>query len=215
MPASLGLHPFFELASLASLLALSMRNQLWLRFVLLLAYALQVVDAYASVSNPVWDHIGWNLIFFGFNLYVLCTLVYGRTTFWLTEAEKELLGLFVTMTPGAFRKLAHAATWKTAEAETSLTTEGVVPDKLFFVYAGSLTITKAARHVTIEPLTFIGEVAFIRGTPASASVTVAPGTRWVEWSAPKLRRLLAKDVTLRTEFNRMLGDDLAQKVARA
>ncbi len=210
-----GLDLLFELSSIASIIALGMRNQLYLRTVLLAVYALHMLDEIAIAAPPNFEHLAWYVVFLLFNGYVLAELAYGRTTLGLTDDEKELFTLFVTLSPGEFRKLIHLATWRTAEEITTLTTEGVTPDRLFYIYEGRITISKADRAIAINPLTFIGEIAFLRAGPASASVTVSPGARWIEWPVSRLRRHLARDTALRVGFNRLIGEDLAQKVARA
>ena len=106
-------------------------------------------------------------------------------------------------------------TWKTAEVETGLTMEGVMPDRLYFLYDGGITISKAGRDTPLEPQAFIGEIAFLTGKAASASVRLAPRSRWVEWPSLALRRQLERDHGLRSVIMRLIGEDLAQKVARA
>ena len=210
----LGLHGFYELSSLGSIVAIGMRNQIHLRFALLFAFAFKIIDDYIIPGGPLWEHIVWNMLFFAFNCYVISELVFDRTTFGLSVDEKQLFSLFVALSPGEFRKLIRGATWKAAEDDLLIAAEGADLDRLCYVYEGCITVTKAARQMTVERPAFIGEIAFLRGTPATASVSLSLGSKWVEWSVPGLRRQLARDIALRSGFIRLLGEDLADKLAR-
>ena len=98
---------------------------------------------------------------------------------------------------------------------TSITVEGVVPHSLYYVYDGAIEVVKGGRPISVGTGSFIGEIAFLRGTPASASVALEPGTRYMEWPVERLRRHLDRHHALRLAFNRMLSDDLALKLARS
>ncbi len=213
--AAFTLHPFYEAASLASLVALAMRNQLTLRCILLMVYLLLIVGDLMDGASPLGEYVVWNGIFFAINLYVLVELISGRTTFWLSPEERRLYALMGGLSPGDFRKLTRSIAWRSADDETTITVEGVAPDRLFFVYEGAITVSKGGRETPLEPHAFVGEIAFLTGGAASASVRVAPQTRWIEWPVAALNRQLERDDGLRTVIMRLIGEDLAQKVARA
>ena len=50
---------------------------------------------------------------------------------------------------------------------------------------------------------------------ASATVTLAPGARYLVWSAARLRQYFVKKQGLRVAMIRLLSADMAMKVARA
>ena len=209
------LHPLYHLGALISVVALAMRGQLQLRLALLLSFVLYIVDEYFGSAGPDWPYIVWNGLFFFINLYVLVEIILDRTTFGLSDEQKAIFGAFLSLSPGQFRTLIRMGQCRVAEETRLITTEDIVPDSLFYVYEGMIEIVKAGRPIMIEPPTFIGEVAFLRGSVASATVAIAPGARYVEWPASQLRRHLARNNPLRIAFNRTLSDDLALKVARS
>jgi CRP-like cAMP-binding protein len=120
-----------------------------------------------------------------------------------------------TMTPGEFRRMMRLASWHTARSDTVLTRESEPLDRLYYVLDGAITIEKLGRSNAIDAGLFIGEVAFLLTQSASATVTVAPEARYVEWNAGALRRLLIRAPSLRIAFNAALNRDMAAKVARA
>ena len=58
-------------------------------------------------------------------------------------------------------------------------------------------------------------MAFLTSRPASATVTVTPGTRYVVWEMTALRRLLFRTPSLHIAVSSALNRDMAVKVARA
>ena len=215
MYAIAGLHPLFHLGSLFSVIAVAMRGQLPLRVVLLFSYILFILDNTLGTQQPEWPYLVWNVLFLAINLYVLFELVLDRTTFGLSHEEKEVFGSLISLSPGEFRRLSRLASWHIARDTTPITVEGVVPASLYYVYHGDIEVVKGGRSISVGTGSFIGEIAFLRGTPASASVALEPGTRYMEWQVESLRRHLARHNALRISFNRMLSDDLALKLARS
>ena len=210
-----GLHPLFHLGALASVIAVAMRGQLQLRVVLLVSYLLYILDNVVGTQQPEWAYLFWNALFFAINLYVLADIILDRTTFGLSSEEREVLANLFSLSPGQFRRLNRIARWRVADDSTLITVEGVVPGSLFYIYDGDIEVTKGDRSIMVAAGSFIGEIAFLRGTPASASVTIAPGSRYMEWPVPQLQQHLARHHSLRVAVNRMLSDDLALKLARS
>ena len=210
-----GFHPLFHLAAVASVVALALRGEFYLRVVLLGAYMLYISDNEFGGAQPDWSNLFWNCLFFLINLYAMGRIIVDRTTFGLNPEEREVFETLISLTPGQFRHLSRIADWRVAEERRLITTEGVLPTSLFYVYKGTAEVLKGGRSIVLDPGTFIGEIAFLRGVPATASVVVEPGTRYVEWSVSRLRRDLTRQNPLRLAFNRMLSDDLAIKLARS
>src|SRR6185295_254951 len=119
------------------------------------------------------------------------------------------------LTPGEFRRLMKVAAWRTAEAATILTVEGQPVRQLAYVVSGDATIEKNCRRFPLRPPAFVGEVAFLTARPASATVTLAPGSRYVVWEMSPLQRLLLRAPSLRIGLGAALNRDMAEKVARA
>lgn len=80
---------------------------------------------------------------------------------------------------------------------------------------GTISIVKAERRFTVASGVFIGEIAWLLGTPATATVEVSPGARYVEWDSAHLRSLLTRSPDLRIAFEGMLNRDLAGKLGKS
>jgi hypothetical protein len=201
-------------AAIVGVAALAFRDQLKLRLLLMVSTALTILTV--LISQPLlWDSLFWGVVTLLINLWVTVQIVLDRTHIGLTDDEEQLFSAFGSLTPGEFRRLLRLAHWRTAEIPTVLTREGSVPDRLYYVLEGEIEILKGGSRGVIAPRTFIGEIAFIRGTTASATVTVGPQTRFIEWRTGPLALLLDRHAHMKVAVTRLLSADMAVKVSRA
>ncbi len=110
--------------------------------------------------------------------------------------------------------LLRIANWKQAGTEDTLTQVGQKLDKLQLLYAGSLKIARGELILVHRGRgCFIGEIAYMTGSPSSADVLCNVPSRYVEWDVAALRALLAKRSTLKTAFESLLAVSVAHKLA--
>lgn len=202
-------------AALLSFAALAFRDQLKLRAVLLVSITLDFIYHLSKAPGPAWQEVFWNVVTFAITLKVLAQIVLDRTHLGLSVEDEELFSALGSLTPSEYRELIKAATWKTAEGPTVLATEEVHLNHLFYVLRGEITIRKSGRSFVIQPRTFIGEVAFLHQTPASATVVIASGARYLEWPVASLKTKIGSRHSLNSSVTRLIGLDMALKVARS
>ncbi len=133
----------------------------------------------------------------------------------LSDNDMKLYQGFSGMTPGDFRRLSRSGTWHKADATVTLTREGEGVNELHYVLDGNIEITKSGRAIDVTPGLFIGEIAYLHKTPASATVTVKPGSTYISWPNDALQKVTAKHDGLRQSLSNLLSTDLAAKAARA
>lgn len=204
---------YLHLAGLVSVGALALKDQLKLRGVLMLGLVFSALSHVIGLAQPAWPDLFWSAVSFAINVFVLTQLILDRTHIGLSPDQERLFTAFRVLTPGEFRALEGVAVWRTAEEGEILTIEGMVPEHLFYVLEGEVRITKGDRAFTIRPKTFIGEVAYLHDQPASATVTLGAGARYIRWEIAVLERRLDSRGALRTALMRLLSLDTAQKVA--
>jgi hypothetical protein len=214
MPAYLDV-VLVNIAALTGVAAVAFKDQVALRATLILSTVLYITYFFVVPDAPLWNAIFWSLINLGVNAVVMIRLVCDRTHFRLSDDELRLFAAFRSLSPGEFRALTGIATWRTATAQTILTREGAPVDRLFYVLDGAIGIAKSGRSFPIAAGTFIGEIAFLRGQHASATVTLDEGARYIEWSTKRLLDLLERHASLKTSLDVLFNADMAQKVARA
>jgi hypothetical protein len=204
-----------NIAALIGVAAVAFKDQVLLRATLVLSTLLYITYFFLVPSAPLWNSIFWAVINLSVNAIVMVRLIADRTQFRLSDDELRLFAAFRSLSPGEFRSLTGIAAWRTATTQTLLTREGAPVERLFYVLDGAIGIAKSGRSFPIAAGTFIGEVAFLRGQPASATVTLEEGARYIEWSARRLTDLLTKNPSLKTSLDVLFNADMARKVARA
>jgi len=195
--------------------ALTFKDQVKIRSVLFLSILFSVASHVVGLPKPAWNDLLWNFTTFLINAIVLAQLMLDRTHIGLNKEEERLYSALKLLTPGEFRSLVKIARWSVAPADEVITTENKPLKRLYYVLDGAIKVKKGGRSFQIPPETFIGEVAFLHNTPASATVTLGTGARYIAWSSPELERTLQSRSALRNAFIRMIGMDTAEKVARA
>jgi len=210
--ARLGL---IHVAALISVAALTCRDQIVLRALLILSTLLYILYYFVVPEVMMWDAVFWTVVNLGVNLFMMSRLFLDRTHFALTDDERRLFAAFGTLAPGEFRALMKIAVWRKAETTQILLREGAPVEKVYYVLEGASRISKAGRSFPLAPLAFLGEIGFLRKTPASATVTIEAGARYVEWSASALMALQLRRPLIKIALDGLLASDMAAKMAAA
>lgn len=204
-----------HLAALLQLLGLLNRNQLLLRALVLLGSLAYIAYYYAYPEQPLWGAIFWSSVLAAANIIGIGRILWERTSFRRTGDERYFLQMLKTLTPGELRRLMRLAEWRVAERTTTIVQEDQPVASLYFVLDGQIEIVKTGRSFSIDPSVFIGEVAFLLNTKASASVFLQPGTKYIEWPAAALRKAIARNPPLGQAMQRLFNKELAGKVANS
>jgi hypothetical protein len=133
----------------------------------------------------------------------------------LSDDELNLFRNLRGLSSEQFRKLMKVGTWVRSAEPVLLTREGHMPEELYYVLEGSLSIQKSGREIKVQPAAFIGELAYLREMPATATVRLLPPGLFVSWKHAELNRVLAHDEALRLAMAMLINNDLAEKVARS
>lgn len=204
-----------HVAALFNVSGMFFRDQLLLRWLIMISTVLYIAYYFIVPATPLWDAIAWCVVLIGVNGVVMVLIALDRKAFATSDPELRLFNSFRTFSPGEFRRLMKFARWHHADEPRTLTTEGNPPASLFFVLDGDIEVSKEGRSFPVPPGIFIGEIGFLLDRPASATVKLNPGAHYVEWSREQLTALLEKYPSLKTALGARLNIDLAQKVAVA
>jgi len=204
-----------HIAALFYVAGFLVRDQLILRFLVLVGTVCYLAYYYWALDTPLWDAIFWSLIMGAANLWVMVQLILERTTLNMSERDKKLYEVFNTMTPGEFRKLLKISSWEIGDSTTILTREDKGVDHLYYVIDGPISIEKQGQSFDLNHSAFIGEVAFFLGSNASATVRVAEGCEFVRWNKAQLQELQHKNAGIRAALHGLLNADMAGKVAKS
>ena len=191
------------------------RDQIMLRGLVIVGNIVYVAYYYVVVDHPLWGGIFWSVVGIVINAVMIGRIVADRAHFGLSVDERAVHAGLDTLTPGEVRRLMKAGRWQTAGKEAVISQEGRPLGELVYVLDGRATVEKAGARLELALPAFVGEVAFLTQRPASATVRLAPGTRYVSWEMGTLQRLLLRAPSLRIGLGAALNRDMAEKVARA
>lgn len=196
------------------LLAYAIRDELRLRVMIIVATFAYIAYYYVLPSGPLWEPIITSVLMVGVNFWVLGQILLERTTFRMSDDEKQLFDAFDTLSPGQYRRILKIAQWRTASDPdgTCLTREDEPADALIYIFDGVISIEKHGRQFRLPEGNFVGEVAFVLNRKTTTTSVAPQGVRYVEWEADALRKLGIKYPALGNALGALLTRDLAQKL---
>lgn len=189
------------------------KDQIILRLLVLVGTGFYIAYYYVHPAEPLWAAIYGSLFIIAANLIGLFRLIFSRLPFAIRPEHAPIRNVLPGLEPGEFRTLMRQGALKRAETDTVMTQENVPLSDLYFVIEGSPIGEKDGIAFRIEPGEFVGEVGFMLGTSASATVILPAGGLYMRWDTPKLRRLINERPQLARAFEALIGRDMARKVA--
>jgi len=189
-------------------------NMLWLRVLAIVGLVAESVYFYVAGSGSLWVAIGWSAVFLAINAVQLVRLLRERRATHLQADERVLKnGVFAPLSLAAFRRLMKAGRWAAVAEGTVLTVQRAPVASLHVLAQGQARVDVDGKAVArVHPGGIVGEMSFLSGAPASATVTVTQAARVFQIDSATLHALLAGDDELQAQFHRALGAELAGKV---
>lgn len=206
-----------HLASLLTMVAYLLRDILWLRFLTILSCFAGIAFLYiVPPKGPLWQPILWNVVFAIINIVQIAIIIKERTGIRFSEEEKELHEtLFKKFAPFEFMKLMRIAEWRQVAPGEVVMTEGQQLEELLLIYNGLLAVeVNREKKAELQDGHFIGEVSFVSGGAATATVRAIEPTRYIAWSRKEIDSLLNRNPSMRIAMQGMLTVDLSKKLTR-
>lgn len=205
---------FGHAASILTMAAYLLKDMLWLRFLAILSCFAGIAFNYLVPATPLWTVIYWNLLFILINVVQIGIIIKERTGIHFTEEEKELHDtLFKNFAPFEFMKLMRVGQWLEAKQGQILATEQKPIDSIMLIYNGLVEVQSKGKEVArLKDGNFIGEVSFITGGAATATVRALMPTRYVAWPKKDISQLLNRNPSMRFAMQAMLSTDLSKKL---
>jgi CRP-like cAMP-binding protein len=186
----------------------------WLRVTAVAGLCLEIIY-FGLAGGAMHTGIGWDVVFILINLYQIYRLVAEQHALKAIE-DLHLLkqGAFAGLDRRQLARLVRTGAWRTFEPPAKLTQEGLPVQELVLICDGNASVESHGRVVAhLHGGAFVGEMAFISGNPASATVTVERPTRAFVFDMARLRQLAETDDLLAVALHRVIGRDLTQKLA--
>ena len=191
----------------------SVRDILWLRILTVVAMV-ALLPYYYTRQEPLLEAIAWNILFMAINGYQLYKLLLERRPVRLTVEQQRLYELaFSSLTPRDFMKLSCLGSWEELEPGARLVDHGEKLDKLTVIFDGDFEVELAdGRTASLQGGQFVGEVAYVTGKPACATVRAENHARIVQWKHEELRTFLTAHPDIQAAMQNVIGTDLAGKL---
>ena len=201
-----------------AIIALSylMTRILWLRVAAVVGLFLQI--AYFRLSGADTNvGIGWDIIFIIINLVLIFMLVREHASLRLPEKDAPMLReSFSGLDDAQIARLLKAADWRDAQPGETLTKQDHAVDSLFFLCSGRASVEVNGSFETyLEKGSFIGEIAYLTGNLATATVVIEEPSRVLAFSKLRMAKITSRDSQIAGIIYELLGRDLAQKMRRA
>jgi CRP-like cAMP-binding protein len=205
-----------QLASLLIAISYFMTSIYWLRVVAVVGLFIEIFY-FRLTGETATRGIGWDTVFVLINLYQLFWLVRNRVSLRLPDDDAPLLREALSgLDDAQIARLLKAAEWKNFQPGEILTRQDAPLDSLYFLLSGRAAVAVSGSLVTyLEKGSFIGEIAYLTGNPATATVTVDEPSRALSFNRVRMAKVIASDEAISGIIYQMLGRDLAMKMRRA
>lgn len=188
-------------------------NIFWLRMLAVVGLACEILY-FALSGGDMHTGIAWNIVFIAINLLQTYHLVAER---WRLKSAPEAAalkqGVLSSLDDHQLARLFSTGDWRTVAPGENLTVEGEAVRELAFLVDGTANVViEGAVVARLQPGSFVGEMAFVSGRPASATVVADVPLRVFAFEITRLKKLTAGDEQIAVAFHRIVGQDMAQKL---
>jgi hypothetical protein len=196
-------------------LSMLMREMVWLRTIAIVAGVSRIVIRAAILYDPVT--VAWETALVLINIGQLVLIWWDKGHRHSNEDEALLA---TTILPGqagrAVRRLMGLAKWQSVEPGETLIAEGQRVTRLLFVTDGAARIEKGGVLVAIcSRGDFVGEMGFVSGDVATATVIADRPMRLASFDAGTLKASLGGDEELRHALEASFNRNLIGKLSRS
>lgn len=196
------------------ILSVSMRSMRWLR-IFAMASGLTGVFYYGFLVS---DDISamWEFIFTMVNAVQFAIMLMAGRRKSRDEDERLLVETVMPMLDGNLRsRMLKLAQWETHQPGDVLIEEGQATPRLVFIARGAASVEKSGAIVGVcGPADFLGEMSFLTGRPASATVRVANEIRCCFFDPALLKVASQKHPGIRQALEFSFNRNLVGKLER-
>jgi|SRR5215467_6543296 len=212
----IGWHLTAHIASLLTVAAYLLKDIVWLRVLTILSCLAGILFNYFVPATPLWTVIYWNVLFAVINIVQVAIIIKQRSGVRFTEEEKELHEtLFKNFAPFEFMKLMRVGKWLKAKQGEILATEKQPVNSVMLIYNGLVGVEANGKEIaTLKDGNFIGELSFISGGVATATVKAIEPTRYIAWPKEGITQLLNRNPSMRFAMQALLSTDMSKKLMR-
>lgn len=204
---------FVHLATLCYVLGLLTRNELRLRAFIMAGSGFYILYYYFIAESPLWEAIAASALIGTASLPVVWRIFRERSTWGMSDEMLALYASFPTFNPGQFRKMMALGEVTDQTEHTVLLKQGVKPTHMYLTISDGFMLSRNTQYAELGPGNFLGEISFLLGGEATATVVAEPGCRYVSWDVRRLHALMERSPRMANAISILLNKDIARKLA--
>lgn len=188
-------------------------RMVWLRAMAVLGLSLEIAYFHLS-GGALGTGMAWNGVFIAINLYQLWRLAeHARNARHAPDRGLLRQGTLGLLDDAQLGRLLRLGSWRDFGQGAVLTREGHPVGEFYLLCQGHALVEVGNVAIArLAPGSFVGEIAFLSGKPACATVTVEEPARVFAVDPAGLRKLLADDEQIAAAMHRCMARDLAGKL---
>ncbi|MFK5977829.1 MAG: cyclic nucleotide-binding domain-containing protein [Rhizobiaceae bacterium] len=195
------------------IVSMLMRNMRWLRIFAICAGSVSAVYYWAQAD---YVSVFWESIFTLVNVIQLFYIAIENSRGRFSKDERYFIE---TCLPGLERAQARRfmklGAWTQVSDETILISEDTCPQRLKFVVDGVAKVTRKSKHLgKVSRGDFLGEMSYLTGQSASASVIAETTMRYLAFDRDVLKEHLTKNPEVRFALESSFNRNLVEKLVK-
>ena len=192
------------------LIALTIRNILFLRLILISAQGLLITY---NVVAANYSTLVWHCLFLAINLFQVIDLLRKRRPVSIPDAIHDVYeNTFSEMSKREFLYFWRMGKATSYQAEP-IVEEGSPQEEVMLMLDGAAAVMKNGRKIAeLSRGSFVAEMSFLSGEPASADVVCETPVKTITWSQENLRNLKNLNFEVWIKIQHVLSKDLVGKV---
>ena len=196
------------------ILSVSMSSMRWLRIFAICSGVVGVFYYGFLVSDEI--SATWEFIFALVNAIQLAIVLLSGRRRARDEDERLLVHTVMPTLEGSLRaRMLKLARWHTRAPGEVLVEEGEATPQLVFIARGAASVEQGGVLIGVcGPGDFLGEMSFLTGRPASATVRVANEVRCCVYDSDRLKRMARKAPAIRAALEHSFNRNLVGKLER-
>lgn len=203
-----------HLSCFLTLASFWVRDILWLRLFSIASSLVWIGYMMSGEGRLIGASLFWNLVFITINTVRVTQLVLEKRGVRLSTEESDLREeLFPHLPAHEFCRLLRAGEWRDLPERSILMREGDPPADIYLLTRGKLVVEKGGQEVArFGPPRFAGELSYLSGSPANATVTAVTPVRCLVWGKDALAGLFRRYPTLQFALHAVMTLDVTHKL---
>lgn len=197
------------------MLAFVMRNILYLRILTIISSLCAIIYYSVYTDSVLWINVNWEILSCVINLTQIAIIIHERREINFDVEEEKMLyqKIFNKLTPIQFKKLLKIGSFESVPEGTLLAKQGEPIEHIILITSGIASVKVDEKIVAYcKPANLVGEMSFITGGPASASVESLEPMRYIKWEKEALKAFIESDAEIQHTIQTIFSTDLIKKL---